>query len=345
MEYIILFCHMKKLAVLLPTFNSAFYLKESIDSILNQTFADFDLYIYDDCSTDSTPEIISEYKDSRLFYRKNKENSGIARTLNKGLEELLPNYEYIARMDADDWSFPERFQKQIDFLDKNKEIVMCGTQGYWLKDFSSNPKYGWEYPTCNEYLKLYLLFGASFGHSSLIFRTNFFIKNNLKYNQLIKTCEDWDLWIKVSLKGMIENLPDFLMKYRILPNSNHRSPENKKTHLKERCIIISNYWKTFNIILSPEQVFEFYYDSGLSMQDDFSTKLKIVTQSFNELFLNHTENLEIEDKKKFSYLLARKILDYWKRSNVNRYHPVIWLLILSRVKFMGKVRLIKSQFN
>lgn len=336
---------MKKLAVLMPTYNCAPYLKESIESILNQTYSDFDLYIYDDCSTDSTSQIISTYSDERLFYIKNNENLGIAKTLNLGLERVLPHYEYIARMDADDWSFPERFQKQIDFMDSNSDVAISGTQGYWLKEMHEILLNAWEYPTKCEYLKFYLLFSASFGHSSLIFRTTFFIKNNLKYNQLIKTCEDWDLWIKVSLKGKIENLPDFLMKYRIVPNSNHRSPENKKTHLKERCIIISNYWKTFNIALSPEQVFEFYYDSGLSMQDDFITKLKILIQSFNELFLKHTESLEIEDKKKFSYLLARKILDYWKRSNVNRYHPVIWMLILTRVKFIGKVRLIKSQFN
>ena len=80
---------MKKLAVLLPAYNAALYIKASIDSILNQTFHDFDLYIYDDCSTDNTAEIISSYNNSRIFYSKNVANLGIAKTLNKGLDELL----------------------------------------------------------------------------------------------------------------------------------------------------------------------------------------------------------------------------------------------------------------
>ncbi len=329
----------------MPTYNCAQYLQESIDSILNQTFSNFDFYIYDDCSTDNTSQIISNYKDKRVFYIKNAENLGIAKTLNLGLEYLLPHYEYIARMDADDWSFSERFEKQIAFMDVNLDVVMSGTQGYWLKEMSEIPKSAWGYPAKFEYLKYYLLFGASFGHSSVIFRNDFFIKNNIRYNQLIKTCEDWDLWIKVSQIGKIENLPDFLMKYRIVSNSNHRSPENKKIHLKERSIIISNYWKTFNVGITPEQVYEYYYDTDESIQDNFLSKLKILIDSFNGLYINHAENLEKIDKKNFSYMLARKIVDYRKRSTVNKYNPVVWIMILTRGKFRSKIRLIKSQLN
>jgi glycosyltransferase involved in cell wall biosynthesis len=335
---------MKKLAVLMPTYNCAKYLQESIDSILNQTYSDFDLYIYDDCSTDHSSEIIKTYTDDRIFYIKNSENLGIARTLNLGLEKLVPNYEYIARMDADDWCFPERFQRQLDFMDANHEIAMSGTQGYWLKQMSETPLSAWKYPTKSEYLSCYLLFGASFGHSSVIFRSVFFITNNLRYNQVIRTCEDWDLWIKVSKIGKIANLPDFLMKYRIVPNSNHRSIENKKIHLKERSIIISNYWKTFDISLSPEQIFEYYYDTNLTGQD-FYPKLNILIDSFNKLFLNNSKHLKSEDKNNFSYLLARKIVDFKKRSTISKYNPFVWFILLTRVKFMNTVRLIKSQLN
>lgn len=337
---------MKKLAVLMPTYNCAPYLQESIDSILNQTYYDFDFYIYDDCSTDSSSQIISSYTDKRIFYIKNIENLGIAKTLNLGLEALLPNYQYIVRMDADDWSFPERFQKQIDFMDQNSQIVMSGTQGYWLKEISKNPISGWKYPSEFEYLKYYFLFGASFGHSSVIFRNEFFIKTQLRYNQLIKTCEDWDLWIKISQLAKIANLTDFLMKYRISSNSNHRSSENKKLHYKERCSIISNYWKTFDIILTPEQIFEYYYDTNtISMKQNFEIKLKILIDSFNKLFLNHATELESEDQKNFSYMLARKILDFWKRSTVSRYNPFVWVIVLTRVRFISSIRLIKSQLN
>jgi glycosyltransferase involved in cell wall biosynthesis len=336
---------MKKLAVLMPTYNCAVYLRESIDSILNQVYSDFDLYIYDDCSTDETESVIHNYSDCRIFYIKNDRNLGIAATLNCGLELLLPKYEFIARMDADDWSFPERFQKQIEFLDNNRSIAICGAQGYWLKNMEVNPSQVWEYPIRDNYLKVYLLFAASFGHSSIILRSDFFNSNSLRYDEKVKTCEDWELWIRVSKMGQIANLPDFLMKYRIVSNSNHRSIDNKTLHLKERSIILSEYWNTFNINLSPEQLFEYYYQTSENIIEDFYSKIKILIDSFNSLFLNYSQELVTVDKKQFSYMLARKILDFWKRSGKDKLNLKIWMLILIRVKFINKLRLIRSQIN
>jgi glycosyltransferase involved in cell wall biosynthesis len=333
---------LKKLAVLLPSYNAALYIKESVDSILNQTFSDFDLYIYDDFSIDNTEEIISEYNDSRLFYRKNIVNIGIAKTLNRGLEELLPNYEYIARMDADDWSYPERFRKQIDFLENNKETVMCGTQGYWLKDINQNPISGWEYPTRNDYIQYYLLFAASFGHSSVFFRSNSLKKHNLRYDENISTCEDWDLWIRVKKIGQVANLPDFLMKYRILENSNHRSSKKIKKHLGERSIIISNYWANFGIHLSPEEVFYYYYGDNALSQFNFINKIKILINEFNQLYLKTSHNLNPSERMNFSYMLARRILNYWKRTQVSRLNPMLWFIIVKEITFINKIKLIKS---
>lgn len=333
---------MRKLAVLLPTYNAAAYLNESIDSILNQTFADFDLYVYDDCSIDNTEDVISKYKDTRLFYRKNLENLGIAKTLNKGLEELLPHYEYIARMDADDWSYPERFEKQLDCLYKNKEIAMCGTQGYWLKDINQNPVSGWVYPLSYEYIKCYLLFTASFHHQSIIFQSKFLIETNLKYDEKITTCEDWDLWTRVVKEGKVVNLPDFLIKCRILPFSNHHSPLNIKKHLEERSNIISNYWAYFNNTFSSEQIFEYYYGAKILSKIEFIEKIKVLINSFNLLYANTQHNLVLEERKGFSYMMARRILDFWKRSQVSRFEPMIWMVILKEVTFINKIKLLKS---
>lgn len=333
---------MKKLAVLLPTYNAAAYLNESIDSILNQTFIDFDFYVYDDCSTDNTEEIISEYKDSRLIYRKNSANSGIAVTLNKGLEELLPHYEYIARMDADDWAYPQRFEKQIDFLSRNQEIILCGTQGYWLKDINQNPDSGWEYPTNHEYIKFSLLFTASFGHSSVVFRSENFQKHDIRYDETVETCEDWELWIRVAMFGQVANLSDYLMKYRILENSNHRCSQKTTTHLKERSKIISKYWTNFNSVFSYEQVYDYYYGNTANPQSDFLKKVKVLIHAFNVLYAIAKQNLLLEEGKNFRYLLARRILSYWKRSGTSRFDPKIWLVILIEVKFINKIKLIKS---
>lgn len=336
---------MKTLAVLMPTYNAAAYLRDSISSILSQTYSDFDLYIYDDNSSDNSEEIIKSYKDSRIYYRKNDVNLGISKTLNKGLGELLENYQFIARMDADDWSYPERFQKQINFLKENKSFALCGTQGFWLSNIAETPLTGWQYPTDNNYIGLYLLFAASFGHSSVILRSEVFLLNELKYNENIKTCEDWDLWVKTSKISKVHNLPDFLMKYRIVPTSNHRLVENKKLHLKERSMIIANYWKAFNIDLTPEQVFEYYYESHTVAIANFDSKLIKLIDCFNLLYLNYTKDLNQVDKKKISYLLARRIGDFIKRANISRYNFKTWVILLSQIKFINSVKLIKSQLN
>ncbi|WP_418263872.1 glycosyltransferase family 2 protein [Flavobacterium faecale] len=331
---------MKKLAVLLPTFNAAPYIKESIDSILNQTFADFDLYVYDDCSTDATASIIAEYTDVRLYYRKNVENLGISKTLNRGLDELLPHYEYIARMDADDWSYPERFQKQLDYLEQHPATVLCGTQGYWLKDISQEPSSAWKYPVSHEYIKHYLLFGATFNHQSIMFRANFLLENNLRYDEKITTCEDWEFWTRIVKLGSIVNLPEFLIKCRILPYSNHHSPLNKVRHFQERSNIISNYWSFFDVNLSPTQIFDFYYSEEKLSKEEFLKNCTILIQSFNKV--KRQTDLVSEEKKIFSYLLARKLLNYWKRSQVSRSNPVIWWTIIREVRFVNKLKLIKS---
>ena len=333
---------MKKLAVLLPTFNASFYLKESIDSILNQTFTDFDLYIYDDCSIDNTAEIVSTYTDSRIFYRKNKVNSGIATTLNKGLDELLPHYEFIARMDADDWAYPERFEKQLNFLDKQEEIMLCGTQGYWLEDIDQAPATGWEYPIDSEYIKYYLLFTATFGHSSIVFRSQAITNHNLRYDETITTCEDWELWVRISKIGKMANLPDFLMKYRILENSNHRSPEKIKKHLEERSKIISKYWGYFDIPFSGKEIYELYFGEKMVSSDEFNLKIRKLIYAFNIIYFKMKPDLSLNDNKNVRYLLARKVLNYWKRSGRSRFNPLIWLIIVKKVQFMNTTKLIKS---
>jgi glycosyltransferase involved in cell wall biosynthesis len=333
---------MKKLAVLMPTYNAALYLQESIDSVLNQTFTDFDFYIYDDCSTDNTHEIISNYKDKRIFYRKNEANYGIAKTLNLGLLELLPNYEFIARMDADDWCYPERFEMQIAFMYENKDIVLNGTQAYFFKNIHDLPFSGWQYPLRHNYIYNHLLFSCSFAHPTIIFRSSFMILHKLKYNESIQTCEDYELWTQIIKKGLVANMPDFLMKIRILENSNHRSPKTREKHIDENATIISEYWLNFGVNLTPKQVKEFYFENEIMNLNEFVSNIKRLIESFNEIFNSQERYFIDEDRAMFRYLLARKILSFWKRSRKNRLDFRIWYLIVSKVKFIKKTKLIKS---
>ncbi|WP_370479371.1 glycosyltransferase family 2 protein [Tamlana flava] len=333
---------MKKLAVLLPTYNAAPYLKESIGSVLNQTFKDFDLYIYDDCSTDDTKEIIESFKSSQIYYIKNEQNIGLTKTLNKGLTFLLTQYEYIARMDADDWCFPDRFKKQLQFLENNQEVVLCGTQGYWLKDMTQNPQDGWVYPTESTYIKYNLLFGATFGHSSVVFRSQKISEHHLRYDESKINCQDWELWTRISKIGNMANLPDFLMKYRILDDSNHRSPDKQKLNIEYRSSIIASHWQTFGFSFSAAEIKGLYYSEKEVERAIFKIEVEKIIHAFNGVFEQSKSELSKSNQKHFSYKLARRVLSYWKRSGVNRMSPSIWFFILKRIRFMGKMKLIKS---
>ena len=111
----------------MTVFNEERYLAPALDSVLNQTFGDFECIIYDDGSTDRTPEILAEYasRDSRIEVLTNTSNEGVTRNLNKGLKRVRG--EYIARMDGDDVSMPERFGQQVSFLDSHPDYVITGT--------------------------------------------------------------------------------------------------------------------------------------------------------------------------------------------------------------------------
>ena len=123
----------QKATVLMPVYNAEKYVAEAIDSILNQTFNDFEFLIINDGSTDNSLDIIKSYDDPRITIINNETNLGLSHTLNKGIE--LARGEYIIRMDADDISLSIRLEKQIEFMDSNQHIGICGS---WIQTFDKS---------------------------------------------------------------------------------------------------------------------------------------------------------------------------------------------------------------
>src|SRR2546423_6687976 len=118
-----------RVSVLMPVYDVAKYLREAIDSILGQTFTDFEFIIIDDASTDRSAEIINSYNDPRIRFIQNEKNVGLIATLNRGLD--LAYGEYLARMDQDDVSLPERLAKQVAFMETASDVAASGT---WARD-------------------------------------------------------------------------------------------------------------------------------------------------------------------------------------------------------------------
>jgi glycosyltransferase involved in cell wall biosynthesis len=191
----------------MPVYNCSIFITEAIESILCQTYTDFELIIIDDCSTDNTKEIVKSYTDPRIILISKTENSGISKSLNLGLQHSKG--KYIARMDGDDISLPHRFQTQYDLLETNDKIILCGTWYYIL-----NTDEIIKHPTNFEEIKLAFLNYNAIGHPTVMFRNSVFKKANLRYDAEKEPAEDYDLWIRSLKYGQIVNIPVPLYKYR-----------------------------------------------------------------------------------------------------------------------------------
>lgn len=192
----------------MPVFNGEKFLRESISSILYQTFENFEFIIINDGSTDNSEAIIFSYNDYRIKYVKNEENLKLVRTLNRGLE--LAKGQYIARMDADDISMPDRFQKQIKFLEENTDIGLCGT---WYENFGDITGKA-NLQTQHDEIVFRLLTHFEFLHPSWMMRNSIIKLNNLRYNTNCLHGEDYDFVVSILKYTKVANIPEYLVKYR-----------------------------------------------------------------------------------------------------------------------------------
>ena len=201
----------------MTVFNGAAYLRETIESILNQTYGEFKFLIVDNASTDNSREIVRSYNDPRIHLEALPKNIGQVAALNKGLDMI--DTPFVARMDADDISLPERFQRQITFMERHPETGICGTFAVAFTTGNRSPKpikeNKWEKPCSPQDIKARLLFGCCMVHPSVIMRKNLLDKYNLRYNEQIGFSEDWDLWLRASQHFPLANIPEYLLRYRI----------------------------------------------------------------------------------------------------------------------------------
>ncbi|MDX2254096.1 MAG: glycosyltransferase [Pseudanabaenaceae cyanobacterium bins.39] len=209
---------MPKVTVLMPVYNGEKYLREAIDSILNQTFRDFEFLIIDDGSSDRSLEIINSYQDHRISLVRNETNLGLITTLNKGLS--LARGEYIARMDCDDISFCDRLEKQVAYLDAHPEISLLGTNAQIINVENIQQEIC-ESVTGNNYIKWRMLFGCPFIHPTVMMRkksvdlVNGYECSGIEIiNKANNYCEDYNLWRKVINKFQADNLPEVLLYLR-----------------------------------------------------------------------------------------------------------------------------------
>lgn len=197
------------ITVLLPAYNAEKYIKRAIDSVLTQTFTDFELLIVNDGSTDATQEMIVSYSDPRIRLVNMAHNMGLVEALNHGL--TLAKGEYIARMDADDISLPTRFAKQVKFLENNPDYIACGTG---IINFNETLESYLEYPQSDEKIRIALtFFERNICHPTVMLRKSIIDEHAIVYRDDYPHAEDYTLWIDLALHGKLANLKEGLLKY------------------------------------------------------------------------------------------------------------------------------------
>lgn len=270
------------ISVILPVYNAEKYLREAIESILNQTYRNFELIIINDGSEDNSLSVIKEYMkyDKRILLI-NRANKGLVDTLNEGINKA--NGKYIARMDADDISLINRFEKQISLLEANC-LDICGCH-YLLIDENNNINSLNLTPLSHEMCFLSLASKVPFAHPSVMIRKEFLEKNNLLYGQSnYKIAEDFDLWIRMYKKGAkFGNVNDILFKYRLLDNS--LSKVNSVGLAKDTKNMLNDFlqYNKSDLIKIFENLSQQLNDEEKSLIVRFVFKLVIKTLNFSAL--------------------------------------------------------------
>lgn len=199
-------------SIIIPTRNRGKRIKKAIESVLEQTYKNFELIIINDASTDGTGEIISKFarKDPRIKVITNEINLGLARSLNKAIK--ISCGEYIARLDDDDfWSDARKLEKQIDFLEKKLDYMLVGG-GVIRIDEQGKEIIRFYLPREDEEIRRTVLLGNPFAHSSVVFRKEAWEKSG-GYDENLPFSEDWDLWMRFGKLGKFYNFPEYFIYY------------------------------------------------------------------------------------------------------------------------------------
>ncbi len=234
------------LSIILPAYNAATYIAETIESVLHQDYTNFELLIIDDGSTDTTAEVVHPFtSDKRVTYIKNEQNMGLIQTLNKGIS--LARGKYIGRIDADDiWHNPHKISMQMEYINTHLDTVLIGTGAIAIDQYGKT-LFTMKYPSEEQIIRKQFLSGNPFIHPSVICLKEAMVNAG---GFLIDDtyAEDYGLWLRIAALGHIHNISEPLMKYRIHSNGVSQSNAIKQTMqslriTKEFKKAYGGYWK------------------------------------------------------------------------------------------------------
>ena len=228
-------------SVIIPCYNASKYVEQAVRSVMEQTYQNLEIICCDDCSTDNTLEILEKLalEDSRITVVKNDSNLKIVKTLNKLIG--LATGKYIARMDADDISLPERIEKQVEFLECNSEYAMCGTNAFHINEEGIEVGSS-RLPLSYEDNKFFLAYYSTFYHPTIMLKADIY-KQNL-YLEDFLYAEDYELWCRLFFDKNVKaaNLEQSLFKYRVFQS------QTSNVHHQEQVAASSKILDSYDIV-------------------------------------------------------------------------------------------------
>ena len=316
----------KLISVIMSVYNGEKYLVQAIDSILNQTYQNFEFIIIEDCSTDNSLDILEEYakKDSRIKIIKKEKNIGIKgfiENLNLGIS--IAKGKYIARMDQDDVSLPERFQKQVDFLENNPEITLVGAQ---LNLINEQNKITGEAIAALQHRDIVKRITSQIQlfHPVIMFRKD----QNIQYREKFIYCEDYDLYLNLITQGKkLANINEKLLHYRILESSISRKGDNfVKKLMVEKALYFYKLRKE-----NGQDLYETFNNEEVLEINNFEFKNKI-----EELFFALEAAIKLNKKEKI-VLLVRKIKKHYPKEKIPFKYVLLSSVPLSFFRVLKKL--------
>jgi glycosyltransferase involved in cell wall biosynthesis len=310
-----------KVSVLMPVYNGKRYLREAIDSILNQTFRDFELLIVDDGSTDGSPDIVSSYADPRIRLIANPTNQGLMVVLNQG--NRLAQAEYIARMDCDDISLPQRLAKQVEYLDRHPDIAIVGAQCIYIDTNGQifPPQFVFRCAKEPSSIRWTASYECPFVHPLVMYRKQVVWDKLGGYDEKISFAEDFELWLRL-LRNNYQgaNIDETLLKYRIHPNSMMNStstatkfslsPLLKKQYLDQ---LIPEYDREKNVTV------DFFMTLDPTLALEANRGLDILRDRYVSIYLNGKMTKDLSrnmarERAYLGYILFQ--LDRWQATKL-----------------------------
>ena len=301
---------MVRISVVMPTYNTAIdVLREAVDSILKQTFQDFEFIIIDDGSTNGSIDYLQNLTDKRIKLIRNPYNLGITKSLNIGFQAAQG--KYIARMDSDDIALPTRLEKQFVFMEKHPDMIMCGTNVECFGAVSRKSKRRIDDMERYRINALFVHPGSS--HPTAFFNHELLLRYHLAYDERIVYAQDYHLWVEISRHGQIGFLKEVLLRHRVSKDQisvKHRSEQIKGDQITQGELL----QELLGFVTQEEKDFHYHYSTGYYND----TKINDEMLKWFSRLIEANDCRGVYDKKKFRRYVYDVII---KRNIYHSFEP------------------------